>query len=208
MGCGASTASAPTTTELKPEAMTVPTTTTPSEPAQSKATTEVSAGPLDRSALLKQVFEAIDKDKNGMVDIKEFMNTADKEDKEMELTMLHSFMDDTTNGGNGDGKLSLEEWINGMSVLSGSSNDADFEKELKHMLQLLEHPVVGAPPASDLEALFASIDADGDGKVTRSELSAKLSATEEVQRLLEAAGGTGAMYVMEQLDENGDGEVV
>ena len=41
----------------------------------------------------------------------------------------------------------------------------------------------------DYDAFFKSIDTDGDGKVTRSELSAKLQATSELQALFETVVG-------------------
>jgi hypothetical protein len=68
-----------------------------------------------------------------------------------------------------------------------------------------------AVPGSELRAylkgLFESIDTDGSGSISQAELGAKMKADEELQSILEAAGGDGSFYVFEQLDLDGDGKV-
>lgn len=58
-----------------------------------------------------------------------------------------------------------------------------------------------------LKAVFGTIDANGDGSVSRSELSAALEKDEKLPALIEAAGLKSDFYVMEQLDENADGRI-
>lgn len=58
-----------------------------------------------------------------------------------------------------------------------------------------------------LRTVFESIDTDGSGSISKAELAQKLQDDNELQTLLEAAGGDGSWYVLEQLDQDGDGEV-
>jgi len=58
-----------------------------------------------------------------------------------------------------------------------------------------------------LKQVFESIDVNGDGEISAEELKAKLESDNELQVILEAAGGDGSFHVMEQLDENGDGKI-
>ena len=58
-----------------------------------------------------------------------------------------------------------------------------------------------------LKNIFESMDKDGSGTITKDELKTKLDGDSELQTLLEAAGGDGSMFVLEQLDLDGDGEV-
>ena len=58
-----------------------------------------------------------------------------------------------------------------------------------------------------LKNVFESMDVDGSGTITKDELKKKLDGDTELQTLLEAAGGDGSMFVLEQLDLDGDGEI-
>jgi len=58
-----------------------------------------------------------------------------------------------------------------------------------------------------LHNVFNVMDVDGSGTITKEELFAKLKADKELQTLLEAAGGDGEWFVLEQLDLDGDGEI-
>lgn len=57
-----------------------------------------------------------------------------------------------------------------------------------------------------VRTLFAEIDADGDGSLSRDEVTAKLRDDTELQAIMESAGKPSA-YVFEQLDTDGDGEL-
>ena len=65
----------------------------------------------------------------------------------------------------------------------------------------------GATAEEKLAALFASVDVNKDGAVSRTELKAKLAADEELQALLKAAGLNPQFYVFEQLDSDGDAKI-
>jgi len=58
-----------------------------------------------------------------------------------------------------------------------------------------------------LKSVFDHIDVDSSGTISQAELKQKLSNDDELQKLLEAAGGSGDWYVLEQLDADGDGEI-
>ena len=71
-----------------------------------------------------------------------------------------------------------------------------------------------APEAGDgsadlearLRALFTSIDVDGNGTLSREELSTKLRQDTEIQTLVDSAGKS-SMYLFEQLDADSDGSI-
>lgn len=58
-----------------------------------------------------------------------------------------------------------------------------------------------------LHNVFESIDVDSSGSISKNELMAKLKKDNELQTLLQAAGGDGSTFVLEQLDIDGDGEI-
>jgi len=137
MGCGASSSpKAAETSDAPPESATEQVGAAQELPATALPE---SADKLDRRALLERVFAAMDADGNGKVDAREFAAQAkSKAEADMELPMLMHFMDDPASGGDGDGKLSLDEWISGMQFMIGSASDAMFEKEMHDILQVLE----------------------------------------------------------------------
>ena len=57
-----------------------------------------------------------------------------------------------------------------------------------------------------LRALFASIDVDGNGVLSRPELATKLRQDTEIQTLVDSAGKS-SMYLFEQLDADSDGSI-
>ena len=56
-------------------------------------------------------------------------------------------------------------------------------------------------------ALFAEVDTDGSGAVSRAELKAKLQSDTELQSMMEQANLNPQYYVFEQLDANQDGQI-
>ena len=68
--------------------------------------------PLDRRALLEEVFKAMDADSNGNVDLNEFLQQAKSREEADQLPMIMAFMDD-----NGDDVLSWDEWAGGMMTM-------------------------------------------------------------------------------------------
>lgn len=89
---------------------------------------------LGKNVMLKRVFDAMDVDKSGSVDLKEFLRLAkSKEETAMELPMMHSFMD-----ANGDGKVTFDEWANGLEAMTSGASEEDMVKELTQMLQVVE----------------------------------------------------------------------
>jgi hypothetical protein len=59
-----------------------------------------------------------------------------------------------------------------------------------------------------LKHLFESMDKDSSGSISQVELKAKLAADNELKELVKMAGGDGDLFVLEQLDMDGDGEIV
>ena len=104
---------------------------------------------LDRTALLSDVFSAMDINSDGRIDLGEFLRTTRSTEEAAELPLLFANLDDPSmelagssarlklTRGDGDGKLDLDEWTGGMSELFGSASDADFEKEMSGILGVL-----------------------------------------------------------------------
>jgi len=129
-----------------------------------------------RRPKLEKVFEVLDEDKNGFVDIHEFLLMSSHfGDHDISRTIF-SFMD-----ANGDGKLTLAEWIAGSDNLSLS--DDDFEREMDNVL---EARAALARARSRIEGwgrgVFAQFDANKDGMLSREELANALKALPKVSR--------------------------
>ena len=85
----------------------------------------------------------------------------------------------------------------------------------ERLLQFVEsrYPTTVQTPAIDrstsLGAVFRSVDQDGNGKISRTELVNRLQTDEcaVIQKLLNANGGLGEFFAMEQLDLSQDGAI-
>jgi len=204
MGCGASTPTAPpphARTDMLPDTKyaapppaTAAAVLASAEAAPEISTREAAARPL------KAIFDAIDTDGSGSVSQAELRKKL-AADNEIQ-TLL------TAAGGDGSNYV----WEQLDDDGNGSITWAEFEAMLS--------PDVGGfvgegpPPRAvtedkpvDLKALFASIDVDGNGAISQTELRKKLSQDEQVQRVLEKMGGDGKSQVFVQLDEDGDGKI-
>ena len=102
-------------------------------------------GKVDRKGLCKKVFQAMDSDGDGYVDINEFMATQKGGDDPMEATMLFHMLDSQKKS---DGKLELDEFIKGMALLG--SDDATFKKEMEDVLAHLAAKKNAPPPAKSI----------------------------------------------------------
>lgn len=58
-----------------------------------------------------------------------------------ELALLHAFIDSDVGTGNGDGVLSLDEWVRGMSAIGEKCADAEFEAEMDETVKALKRTV-------------------------------------------------------------------
>lgn len=102
-----------------------------------------------------------------------------------------------------DETAELEQQQEGSEGAGGDDVDAADLDELDALAD--------ASASTDLRAylkqVFESIDANGDGEISAAELKVKLDSDNELQVIIESAGGDGNWHVMEQLDENGDGTI-
>ena len=58
-----------------------------------------------------------------------------------ELALLHAFIDSDAGHGDGDGELSLDEWVRGMSAIGEKCADAEFEAEMDETVKALKRTV-------------------------------------------------------------------
>ena len=80
---------------------------------------------LDRPALLTMLFQVFDADGDGEIDYEEFQRYSTTEDMQILMAQWFSFMDGSQ--GDGDGKVSLQEWLKVMGMLNQHLTDMKFE---------------------------------------------------------------------------------
>jgi hypothetical protein len=87
-----------------------------------------------RVTLLRQVFSKMDADASGSVDPKEFLDLRDGGDEDAALPFIFEYLDGE---GDGDGMLSLDEWVSGMQRMGEQLDDAAFEAEVAKWVAVL-----------------------------------------------------------------------
>lgn len=113
-----------------------------------------------RLAKLKSTFMAMDMDGDGTVDLAEYKASTSNP------TMLKLF-DLMDSGGNGNGELTLDEWLAVMSKVGKSMSDEQFEADLLSMIKPAElQATMGRQRVKKLKELFHRMDEDG-GKILR-----------------------------------------
>jgi len=153
---------------------------------------------------LKLIFDSIDTNEDGSVSKAELTVALDKDPNLGTLFKEAGFNPNYEVigrlGTNADGRVTWEE----------------FEASLKQaaVAEVHESGFVAAAelPADEkalqqLRKLFALIDANGDGGISKKELSEGLKKDESVGKLVEEAGFNPEYYILEQLDTNCDGRV-
>ena len=80
---------------------------------------------MDRKKLLTMLFMIFDADGDGEVDYNEYQAYSTTPEMAALMDFWFAFMDST---GNSDGKISLDEWLNVMSMLNVQMTDVAFEK--------------------------------------------------------------------------------
>ena len=80
---------------------------------------------LDRPALLTKLFQVFDSDGDGEMDYEEFQRYSTTDEMQLLTAKWFSFMDGSQ--GDGDGKVSLQEWLKGMGMLNQHLTDMKFE---------------------------------------------------------------------------------
>ena len=88
---------------------------------------------MDRKKLLTMLFMIFDADGDGEVDYEEYQSYSTTPEMAALMDFWFSFMDSM---GNSDGKITLDEWINVMSMLNVQMTDVAFEK---WMMRIVTH---------------------------------------------------------------------
>jgi len=103
-----------------------------------------------RYDLLKDLFKKIDIDGDGNITRAEYAERV----KHPTLAKAFDFMDGEQAGGNADGQIQLEEWVNIMGQLGATYDDEAFTKEFSTLLTLPEAPAAApaAEPAAEAPA--------------------------------------------------------
>ena len=125
--------------------------------AAAKAVAVAAAGGGAKGALLVDVFDSMDVDGSGTVDIAEYRSAVGNET----MKAFFAYIDAQ---GVADGFLTREEWAKGMGLLGANMSTAQYESELRAML------AAGAGAAeARLATIFKAMDTDLDGKVSLAE---------------------------------------
>ena len=106
MGCGASTATPPATSRASRASKADPR----ASKADPRASSAEPALPPGRLQMLKDIFESMDVDGDGSVDVAEYRTSTDNKT----MLKLYQLMDKR---GDGNGSLSLDEWLTTMSLV-------------------------------------------------------------------------------------------
>lgn len=157
----------------------------------SSAAPEPSQASSARVPMLEKVFRVMDVDGNGHIDLAEFVLMSHHfGDRDVSKTIF-SFMD-----ADGDGKLSLKEWMAGAESLSLS--DADFEREMNHILGAREALSEARLHIGEWgRKVFLQFDANGDGMLSAVELAAALKSLPMIETSAQPPKGSPLMTVEE-----------
>ena len=93
-----------------------------------KGVAETASLAPERLATLKEIFAAMDADKNGAVDFGEYRARTSNDT----MLKLFGFMDAQANN---DGLLTLDKWLGTMSKVGSAMSDEEFERDLGSMLR-------------------------------------------------------------------------
>ena len=216
-----SAADEPTSAEVAPASST--------ESEQTALKSLVSAlGNEEGRAELKALFATLDKDGDGKVTSKEWGSSLSKNKELMGKYFGGSSMQEIGKAFkrldlNGDGELDWEEFLHGAEVQAASLG-VDFapirgadaalqrrpaaDESEQTALKSLVSALGSEEGRAELKALFATLDKDGDGKVTSKEWGSSLSKNKELMG--KYFGGSSMQEIgkaFKRLDSNGDGEL-
>ena len=135
--------------------------------AAAKAVAVAAAGGGAKGALLVDVFDSMDVDGSGTVDIAEYRSAVGNE-------TMRAFFAYIDAQGVADGELTLGEWLAGMGQLGAAMSDAEFFAELDGHLVKVE---MSNRRKATLTEIFAAMDADHDGNVSLDEYRAAVAST-------------------------------
>ena len=93
-----------------------------------------------RVAWLDVVFNAMDADESGAIDLREFIATATTQQEEADLLSRFALLDVQVV----DKLISWEEWRDGMLPAARQKSDEEFHQEMQKMLHVLQDPQGGA----------------------------------------------------------------
>ena len=126
------------------------------DPRASKADPRASSAepalPPARLQMLKDIFESMDVDGDGSVDVAEYRTSTDNKT----MLKLYQLMDKR---GDGNGSLSLDEWLTTMSLVGRTMTDAAFERDLASMLRPSNEVIASIAPErlAKLKSLFIQV---------------------------------------------------
>jgi Ca2+-binding EF-hand superfamily protein len=151
---------------------------------------------------LKELFGTLDKDSDGKVDKKEWGHKVKQNEEAMkkffggaslaEIGSAFKIID-----ADGDGSLTWDEFLGAATKKNKAANAA---------LEHLKGAIATEEGMAELKALFATLDKDGDGKISSKEWGSKVTANQEVMAKF-FGGATKAEIgaAFKRIDADGNG---
>jgi len=146
-----------------------------------------------RKLLLRRVFAKMDTDRNGTVSLEEFRQLADDDVGAENSATFFNWIENAE--GDGNGKLSPDEWVPYVHALEAGTSDEEFEAKVAEWLNVLAKK----RRVTLLRQVYAKMDADGSGAVDLKEFAALNDGSDEGKVLemifayLDGAGNSDGM---------------
>ena len=145
------------------------------------------AVPIDRKALLLELFNTMDADGNGVIDVEDFLAQARTSEEANELRSLFHFFDNSF--GAKDSQLTFEAFAEGTLTKTpvGQMRDATFASAVRGMTADVQRALAAKQSAKKklglLKDLFVMLDKDKNGVLDVDEFLAQAKSSAEAEEL-------------------------
>ena len=154
---------------------------------EAAASSSASEPALDRTAMLRELFNTMDIDHDGLIGVDDFLKQARSSDEATALAALFDFFDSTF--GKNDKQLSFEAFAEGTLTKTplGRVSDSSFASAVRGMQADVDRALALKASADKrlnlLEKLFVALDTANDGVVDMDEFIAQAKSKAEAEEL-------------------------